>query len=198
VEDKGYEIKDYWSREGWQWREADQIKEPVYWHDRMWNGPNFPVVGVSWPEAEAYCKWLSANTGKNYRLPTEAEWEKAARGMDGRKYPWGNEWDEARCNSFECNLNRTSPVGIFLQGESPYSCRDMAGNVWEWCGDWYSEEYYGTSPDKNPRGPETGSGRVLRGGYWDGYAQDCRSAYRSDASPAYRGDHVGFRLVFVP
>jgi formylglycine-generating enzyme required for sulfatase activity len=198
VEDRGYETRDYWSEEGWQWQEKEQVKKPKYWHDRVLNGPNYPVVGVSWYEAEAYCKWMSAKTSKNYRLPTEAEWEKAARGTDGQSYPWGNEWVETRCNSWESDLQRTSPVGFFLQGESPYGCQDMAGNVWEWCEDWYSEKYYETSPDKNPQGSEIGSDRVLRGGSWIRSARSCRSASRLCGSPGRRYSDFGFRLVFVP
>ena len=155
------------------------------------------MVGVSWYEAEAYCKWLSEKTSKEYRLPTEAEWEKTARGPDGWDYPWGNQWKKEYCNS-EFQLEQTSPVGIFLKGESPYGCQDMAGNVWEWCGDWYSGEYYGTSPAQNPPGPETATCRVLRGGSWDADAQDCRSAYRGSNSPVDRSGSIGFRLVFVP
>ena len=194
VEDGGYENEDFWTPEGWQWKEEKNISEPLYWHDRKWNGPNFPVVGVSWYEASAYAKWLSKKIGKEYRLPTEAEWEKAARGTDGRTYPWGNKFDKNKCNSIESGLLRTSPVGIFPQGKSPYGCFDMAGNVREWCSDWYDEKYYEKSPAKNPEGPTTGEDRVLRGGFWIVDAGIVRAAYRLRFEPSYRWDDTGFRL----
>jgi formylglycine-generating enzyme required for sulfatase activity len=195
IRDGGYNNQDLWTPEGWKWREEEEIAEPGYWHDRKWNGPNFPVVGVSWYEADAYAGWLSRKTGENYALPTEAQWEKAVRGTKGLIYPWGNEFDKNLCNSDECGLNRTSPVGIFPGGESPYGCVDMAGNVWEWCGDWYDRDYYKSCPKKNPQGPSTGSGRVLRGGSWGGSAWDCRAAYRRFRHPASRGADFGFRLA---
>ncbi|MGD2092714.1 MAG: SUMF1/EgtB/PvdO family nonheme iron enzyme, partial [Candidatus Aminicenantes bacterium] len=194
--DDGYKKKEFWTTEGWQWREQKNIFEPVYWHDRKWNGPNFPVVGVSWYEAAAYAKWLSQSTGDKCALPTEAQWEKAARGSKGLVYPWGNEFDKNKCNSFEGGLGRTSPVGLFPGGESPYGCMDMAGNVWEWCGDWYEEDYYKKSPAKNPQGPSAGAGRVVRGGGWGGGGWGCRAAYRGAwFHPTFRGYVLGFRLV---
>jgi iron(II)-dependent oxidoreductase len=152
-------------------------------------------VGVSWYESSAYAFWLSKKTGKKYRLPTEAEWEKAARGPDGREYPWGNKFDKNKCNCLEMELGRTSPVGIFLEGKSPYGCFDMAGNVWEWCSDWYEKKYYEKSPDKNPIGPKDGGDRVLRGGCWVRGGGFVRSAYRSRLGPFSRWDGAGFRLA---
>ena len=195
INDDGYQNKDYWTLEGWQWRQEENVSEPLYWHGRKWNGPNFSVVGVSWYEASAYTHWLSKKTGHRYCLPTETQWEKAARGSSGFQYPWGNEFDKNKCNSSECGLNRTSPVGIFPSGKSPYGCMDMAGNVWEWCADWYDENYYKESPDKNPQGPEGGSGRVLRGGSWFDGVWICRVAYRYSFHRAARGDGAGFRLL---
>jgi formylglycine-generating enzyme required for sulfatase activity/predicted MPP superfamily phosphohydrolase len=195
VDDRGYAKKALWSKEGWQWREESGMSEPAYWHDRKWNGPNFPVVGVSWYEAEAYARWLSKKTGYRYRLPTEAEWEKAARGTRGLTYPWVGTFDRNACNSSESGLRRTSPVGIFPKGKSPYGCCDMAGNVWEWCADWYDKEYYATSPAENPPGPSSGSYRVYRGGCWFNDAEFCRSAYRDSFAPDYRNVNLGFRLV---
>jgi formylglycine-generating enzyme required for sulfatase activity len=157
IEDGGYTEKEFWTDAGWEWKEKNQISAPRFWHDVKWNRPNFPVVGVSWFEAMAYANWLSKKTGKNHRLPTEAQWEKAARGTDAREYPWAKEFNEDNCNSVECGLDRTSPVGIFPNGESPYGCMDMAGNVWEWCSDWYKDDFYKESPVKNPTGPSTGS-----------------------------------------
>jgi formylglycine-generating enzyme required for sulfatase activity len=195
IENNGYQNEEFWPHEGWQWRERENISEPRYWHDRKWNGLNFPVVGVSWYEAASYANWLSKVTGKPYRLPTEAEWEKAARGTDGRKYPWGNEFDKNSCNSGESELNRTSPVGIFPKGKSPYGCFDMIGNVWEWCADWYDVKYYPKSPGMNPQGPSSGSLRMSRGGSWFDVAQFCSCAVRHSVLPAVHSDNLGFRLA---
>jgi formylglycine-generating enzyme required for sulfatase activity/energy-coupling factor transporter ATP-binding protein EcfA2 len=198
IDDGGYDKEEFWTKEGWQWREENKIYEPKYWHDRKWNAPNFPVVGISWFEASAYVSWLSKRTGNPYRLPTEAEWEKAARGTDGSKYPWGEHFDEKLCNSYESGLNRTSPVDIFPKGKSPYGCFDMAGNVWEWCSDWYDDNYYANSPDRNPKGPFSGASRVARGGGWFNFARDCRSAIRycyGRYGPRARDDLLGFRVL---
>ncbi|UCH96670.1 MAG: SUMF1/EgtB/PvdO family nonheme iron enzyme [Candidatus Aminicenantes bacterium] len=192
----GYKNEALWTHEGWQWREEENIVEPLYCHDRKWNGPNFPVVGISWYEADAYAKWLSQTTGYKFALPSEAQWEKAARGSKGLVYPWGNKFDKNLCNSDEAGLRRTSPVGTFPAGASPYGCMDMAGNVWEWCADWYGEDYYKKSPAKNPQGPSAGSGRVIRGGGWDLGGWRCRAACRFDwYRPAGRDGALGFRLV---
>jgi ATP-dependent DNA helicase RecG len=196
IADKGYKNEALWTPEVWQWLKKENITEPRYWHDRRWNGPNFPVVGVSWYEAAAYAKWLSQKTGDQYVLPTEAQWEKAARGNKGLVYPWGNKFDKNLCNSGESGLGRTSPVGTFPAGVSPYGCMDMAGNVWEWCADWYKEEYYKKSPAKNPKGPSDSSTRVVRGGGWASDDWVCRTACRDWAfHPAYRDFVVGFRLL---
>jgi formylglycine-generating enzyme required for sulfatase activity len=195
IDDNGYRREEYWTSEGWQWQQEENITEPYWWHDRKWNGSNFPVVGVSRYEADAYVKWLSDVTKKTYRLPSESEWEKAARGTDGRKYPWGNEFDKKFCNTDESGLYRTSPVGIFPKGKSPYGCFDMAGNVWEWCADWYDEKYYLKTPEKNPKGPKTGSRRVCRGGGWFGSEGHCACALRLRDQPANRGYDLGFRLA---
>ena len=140
-----------------------------------WDGTTYPegqgdhpVVFVSWEQATAYCQWLSQETGKAYGLPTEAQWEKAARGDDGRTYPWGDAWDAARLNSFEAGRGGTSPVGQFSpEGDSPYGCADMAGNVWEWCADWFDEAEYARRANRvvrDPGGPSEGMYRVVRGG----------------------------------
>jgi len=158
-----------------QFIEATGHQAPNYWDDEGFNQPNQPVVSVSWHDASAYAKWA----GK--RLPTEAEWEKAARGTDGRKYPWGNEWDGSECNSAgnSDGYEYTAPIGSYPTGVSPYDVMDMAGNVWEWCADCYDRNYYSRSPQQNPKGPDSESWRVLRGGSWYGNAHTLRCANRN-------------------
>lgn len=181
-----------------------------------WDGDQYPpekgdhpVVNVSWNDAQAYCQWLSQKIGKHYRLPTEAEWEKAARwrppafGREGMPliYPWGNEFNLNRCNTVESNIGGTSPVGQFSpQGDSPYGCADMAGNVWEWCADWFDPHEYQNRklPIANPLGPETGSVRVLRGGSFLNTRLNARCALRDWYNPNYFLDNGGFRVAASP
>jgi formylglycine-generating enzyme required for sulfatase activity len=155
-----------------------------------------PVVNVTWYDAMAYCKWLAEATGKPYRLPSEAEWEKAARGTDGRIYPWGNEWDAKRCNTGEGGKVDTTPVGSYPQGASPYGLLDMAGNVWE-----LTLSLHRPYPYQSDDGREDLSAqgsRVLRGGSWyysRGYA---RVSYRNLSVPGHFFSDVGFRVVVAP
>ena len=159
-------------------------------------GDNHPVTGVSREDAAAYCKWLSGKLGVrfNFKLPTEAQWEKAARGTDARKYPWGNQKPDKILANFASKIGKTSPVGSYPQGASPYVLLDMAGNVWEWCIDWYDKNYYKSSPDKNPTGPKSGTYRVLRGGGWGDDAGYLRCSDRGSGGPSVRYLSVGFRL----
>ena len=178
VEAGGYTNKEMlekcWSEEGRKWREYNNVTQPGYWNDEKWNQPDHPVVGVSYYEAEAYAGWA----GK--RLPTEKEWEKAARGTDWREYPWGNGFDKEKCNSGESGHRGTTRVTLYPNGISPYGCYDMAGNVWEWTDSWYD--------NKEPE-------RVVRGGSWRSVGGNCRCANRKRRFPIYRYVVVGFRCT---
>jgi len=173
-----------------------------YWNNSRYNAPDQPIVGVRWHDAVAYAEWA----GK--RLPTEAEWEKAARGgLSGKRFPWGDSNpDDAQCNFADSNTNYswsdgsvdddykyTAPVGSYLPND--YGLYNMAGNVWEWCADWYNSDYYSNSPGNNPTGPRFGTIRVLRGGSWYGHPLNLRVAGRGYGKPTFPYYGMGFRCV---
>ena len=194
VEDGGYTEKwrRCWTDAGWQWRSERGVKEPAHWNDPKWNLDNHPVVGVSWYEAVAYCSWLAATTGQAFRLPTEAEWEKAARGMDGCEWPWGNDFDQGEANIGESDINQTSAVGLFARDRSPYGLLDCAGNVWEWCATKWQNSYQNYADDNDLSG---GSARVFRGGSWGDVASYARLTFRFRNTPDNRYVNQGLRCV---
>ena len=167
------------------------------WPERALEYPNQPVVGVSWVDAESFANWVGG------RLPTEAEWEKAAAGPVDRLWPWGNNPTTkgpifALANSWNGNDqydNGLAPVGSYPQGKSYYGALDMAGNVWEWTSDWYSEIYYTYSPTHNPTGPKKGSWRVIRGGGWIDNINRCTTTMRLHLYPKLKLSFVGFRVL---
>jgi formylglycine-generating enzyme required for sulfatase activity len=172
---------------------ATEQPAPKHWlEDRIPKGlESHPAVYVSWYDAVAYCQWLSQVTGKTIMLPSEAEWEKAARGdKDARAYPWGDTFDRLRCNTRELGIGGTTPVGIFPDGASPYGVLEMSGNVWEWCRSKWD------NPDDDTI-DQSDSGRVLRGGSFINYHSSARAAFRLNFRPDNRFDSNGFRVVWV-
>jgi formylglycine-generating enzyme required for sulfatase activity len=203
----GYGQQRYWTKKGWMWRSENDVTQPRCWDIADWNLDEQPVVCVVWHEAVAFANWLSVEMGREIRLPTEAEWEKAARGADGRQFPWGDEWDATRVNYCDRNCPQetkdetgddgyalTAPVGSYPRGASPYGALDMAGNAAEWVADWYAADAYRASPAGNPTGPVSGDNPVVRGGSWFFGPVSARSADRGENSI---GSFVflGFRLV---
>jgi formylglycine-generating enzyme required for sulfatase activity len=213
IEDGGYDKQEFWSADGWAWRtgtyntkatedyQKEQLErrpvekrhEPYFWHDEKWNNPLAPVVGVTWFEAEAYGNWLAKQLGRPVRLPTEQEWERAARGIKGREYAWGDEFDRNKVNCaafweqkddasfvFGEKGEGTSIVGQFKEGNTIEGISDLSGNVWEWTNSWWEKEQ---------------TNRVVRGGSWSLDRRDVRCANRFRLVPVDFNLSIGFRLV---
>ncbi len=198
IKDGGYRRREFWTEAGWQAKERGEWTQPRFWTDERWNRANCPVVGVSWYECVAYCRWLTKITGRLYRLPTEAEWEKAAGGPAGNLWPWGNRWYPNRCNSREKGPGRTTPVGQYSPaGDSNYGVADMAGNVWDWCATKWGKSYpYEVKEDEWLGDYLQGTRvRVLRGGSWSSGRGSARCARRRRNHPGVRDDFDGCRLV---
>ncbi len=183
-------------------------EEPRYWRDRQYNQAEQPVVGVSWLEAAAFCEWLAEVSGRRMILPTEAQWEFAARSEDGRRYPWGNEEPDKTRAHYEFATDAALPVGSRPAGRGPYGHLDLAGNVWEWCRDAWDEEAYrrrtGASPTLDPynelpdQTPLNEVQRACRGGAVYGGARSLRAACRDRRGALGRYQVLGFRVAALP
>jgi formylglycine-generating enzyme required for sulfatase activity len=192
VNTDGYEEKRWWTDIGWQIREEKKWTEPLYWKNKQWNSADYPVVGISWYESLAFCRWLSEMSGENILLPTEQQWQRAAQGNDNRVYPWGNEWDCKRCNSdiSPCRSNSTTLVTQYEgpdKGDSPFNVVDMAGNALEWTL---------TSYENGSISLDGIDSRTLHSDSWTGFDSDeLRNTFRQKFSPKFRYFTIGFRLA---
>jgi len=179
-----------------QFLEATGQPQPPFWNHAEFSHPEQPVAAVSWFEAVGYCEWLSGASGKRYRLPTEAEWERAARaGRDGVLYTWGDEPPHAHApylDRWGGDVKGPLPVG---GAPSEWGFYELGENVHEWCADWFQKDYYAGSPEKNPRGPATGERRASRGGSWRHHIKVSRCAARSSIPPHFQYADYGFRVA---
>jgi formylglycine-generating enzyme required for sulfatase activity len=193
VEADGYGDQRIWTAAGWPWQ--DGRLHPDYWDEEAWTGDErLPVVGVSWYEAYAYCRWLSEETGRGYRLPTEAEWEKAARGTDERLWPWGSRFHAALCNTRASGLGWAVPVGRYSPaGDSPYGCAEMVGNVSEWVATRF--DVYPAESGDGREDPAGASERVTRGGSWHSPVLRARTVSRGMNDLFFADNDLGFRCA---
>jgi formylglycine-generating enzyme required for sulfatase activity len=192
IGENGYAERRYWSDEGWAWRTESSIVKPRFWDEPEWAAylvPNHPVVGVSFFEAEAFAAHRGA------RLPSEAEWEKAARATDARKYPWGDDWRDDACGMRGVGPRSTLPVGIFPKGASPYGVRDMVGSVWQWCVDPFRGWRAGDEEAPVDDGGEPGARRTTCGGAWNTLQWSVTCLGRNGFPPSARFSNLGFRCV---
>ncbi len=194
IEAGGYRARRFWSRAGWAWRARESVERPRFWGEAEWTAylvPNHPVVGVSAHEAEAYAAFVGA------RLPSEAEWEKAARGTDGRRYPWGEAWIDDACGSRNHGPRSTLPIGVFPRGRSPCGVNDVVGCVWQWCADAADEDAEPDDEDPfvDPEGYDDEAERVTRGGGWNNLPWSLSCTSRNGYPPTARFSNLGFRCV---
>lgn len=190
----GYRDRSLWSKAGWSWRARERIVAPRFWDEPEWAPyliDNHPVVGVSAYEAEAYARWIGA------RLPTEAEWEKACRGDDGRKYPWGEGWVEDACAKRGYGPRSTLPIGCFPRGRSPFGVEEMIGCVWQWCRDVVDADAPrgGRDPLLDPDEYEDDTERATRGGGWNNLEWNLHATSVNAFPPTARFSNLGFRCV---
>ena len=177
---------------------ATSALAPPFWQEANFNHPQQPVAGVSWFEAARYCEWLSSQTGRTYRLPTEAEWEHAARGaLEQKKFPWGDDPPQSRPDYAKRWQNGPEPVARY--GPNAFGLYDICDNVHEWCSDWYDQNYYAISPERNPRGPERSPAqperKASRGGSWRHHIKVARCSARSSIPPHFQYADYGFRVA---
>ena len=166
--------------------------------DKGYGRGNRPVINVSWNDAQDYCRWLSQTTGQTYRLPTEAEWEYAAGGGASGRTKWAGTNSEGDLGSYAVYSSTSGTSPVKSKRPNRLGLYDMTGNVWEWCQDWYGSDYYASSPSRDPRGPDSGAYRVLRGGSWSRLPAYARVADRNFYTPSYRYYHGGFRPARIP
>jgi formylglycine-generating enzyme required for sulfatase activity len=167
---------------------------PLGWNDQRFNHPDQPVTSVSWFDASAYCQWLAQQTGKMYRLPSEAEWERAARGsLVGRRFTWGDEAPEAQPRYSQ--LWKTGPERVGKRPPNSFGLYDISENIHEWCSDWYAGDFYQVSAEYNPQGPDSGTRRSSRGGSWRHQIKITRVAARSSIPPQFQYNDYGFRCA---
>ena len=170
------------------------VAEPPFWNDQNFNDSRQPVVAVSWFEAVAYCEWLSRESGRMFRLPTEAEWERAARGgVEGKLYPWGDAPPQALPN-YDSRW-KTGPERVAEYEPNAFGLFNMCDNVHEWCSDWYESDYYSQSPERNPHGPDRGMRKASRGGSWRHHIKVSRCSARSSIPPEFQYADYGFRVA---
>ncbi len=194
LECEGYRERRFWTDEGWTWRTSHGIESPRFWGEAEWDAylvPNHPVVGVSFHEAQAYARFRGG------RLPSEAEWEKAARGTDGRKYPWGTEWQDDACGMRGVGPRSTMPIGIFPRGASPYGVRDLVGAIWQWCSDAFRGWGGSDSDEEDPtqEDADAGSRRITCGGAWNTLPWSVSCLGRNGFPCSARFSNLGFRCV---